>query len=52
MLLAGAATLLATLIALQTVNTGYDMQQVLAIDLPMPTLGVEHRPGLSRSTSR
>jgi predicted permease len=38
-LLAGAATLLATLIALQTAATGYDMQQVLAIDLPMRTLG-------------
>ena len=38
-LLAGAATLLATLIALQTANTGYDMRQVLAIDLPMRTLG-------------
>jgi putative ABC transport system permease protein len=39
-LLAGAATLLATLISLQTTTTGYDMRQVLAIDLPMPTLGV------------
>jgi predicted permease len=38
-LLAGAATLLATLISLRSVNTGYDMQQVLAIDLPMATLG-------------
>ena len=38
-MLAGAATLLATLIALQTANTGYDMRQVLAIDLPMQTLG-------------
>src|SRR5688572_16070965 len=37
-LLAGAATLLATLIALQRAHTGYDMQQVLAIDLPMATL--------------
>jgi putative ABC transport system permease protein len=39
-LLAGAATLLATLIALQTANTGYNMRQVLAIDLPMQTLGM------------
>jgi predicted permease len=39
-LLAGAATLLATLIALQTANTGYNMRQVLAIDLPMRTLGM------------
>jgi predicted permease len=38
-LLAGAATLLATLIALRGVNTGYDMEQVLAIDLPQATLG-------------
>jgi putative ABC transport system permease protein len=38
-LLAGAATLLAALVALRNVNTGYDMQQVLAIDLPQPTLG-------------
>jgi putative ABC transport system permease protein len=39
-LLAGAATLLATLIGLQTANTGYNMRQVLAIDLPMQTLGM------------
>jgi len=37
-LLAGAATLLATLLALRSVNTGYDMEQVLAIDLPMRAL--------------
>ncbi len=39
-LLAGAATLLATLVALRSVNTGYDMEQVLAIDLPMRSLGM------------
>jgi hypothetical protein len=39
-MLAGAATLLATLIAMQTANTGYNMRQVLAIDLPQATLGV------------
>jgi putative ABC transport system permease protein len=38
-LLAGAATLLAALIALQTAATGYNMQQVLAVDLPTPALG-------------
>ncbi|CAN5757110.1 hypothetical protein BH18ACI5_BH18ACI5_18290 [soil metagenome] len=38
-LLAGAGTLIATLIALHRTPTGYDMQQVLAIDLPMPQLG-------------
>ncbi len=39
-LLAGAATLLSALIALQTAHTGYNMRQVLAIDLPTPSLGV------------
>jgi len=38
-LLAGAATLLAALFALRGVNTGYDMEQVLAIDVPMQRLG-------------
>ena len=38
-MLAGAATLITTLIALQTSTTGYDMKQVLAIDLPAPSLG-------------
>jgi predicted permease len=33
-MLAGAATLLATLVALQTATTGYDMRQVLVADLP------------------
>ena len=37
-LLAGAATLLAALVALQTADTGYNMRQVLAIDLPMSSL--------------
>jgi putative ABC transport system permease protein len=35
-LLAGAGTLVATLIALQTARTGYNMRQVLAIDVPQP----------------
>jgi len=39
-LLAGAGTLLATLNALQTANTGYDMRQVLAIDVPPSATGV------------
>jgi predicted permease len=46
-LLAGAATLLATLIALQTAQTGYDMRQVLAIDLPMQTLGLGTKEDLA-----
>jgi predicted permease len=33
-LLAGTGMLIATLTALQTANTGYDMRQVLAIDVP------------------
>jgi putative ABC transport system permease protein len=39
-LLAGAGTLLATLNALQTANTGYDMRRVLAIDVPPSATGV------------
>ena len=39
-LLAGAGTLLAALIALQTANTGLNMQQVLVFDLPTQSLGV------------
>jgi putative ABC transport system permease protein len=39
-LLAGAGMLLSALIALQTANTGYNMRQVLALDVPMVSLGV------------
>ena len=46
-LVAGAATLLATLISLQTAHTGYEMRQVLAIDLPMRTLGVSNAEELT-----
>jgi putative ABC transport system permease protein len=35
-LLAGAGTILMTLVALQTANTGYDLRQVLAVDVPLP----------------
>jgi putative ABC transport system permease protein len=35
-LLAGAGTLLASLVATQTAGTGYNMRQVLALDVPMP----------------
>lgn len=38
-MLAGAGTLLAALVALQTEHTGFNMTQVLAADLPAPTLG-------------
>jgi predicted permease len=39
-LLAGAGMLIATLTALQTANTGYDMRQVLAIDVPLSATAV------------
>jgi predicted permease len=39
-LLAGAGTLLATLVALQTAQTGYDMRHVLVFDIPAPATGV------------
>jgi hypothetical protein len=38
-LLAGAAMLLGTLVALQTERTGYDMRQVLAFDTPLMAAG-------------
>ena len=40
-LLAGAAMLVATLTAIQTANTGYDMRQVLAIDVPPSATGFD-----------
>jgi putative ABC transport system permease protein len=46
-LLAAAGTLLAGLISLQTARTGYDMQQVLAINLPSPSLGVSNAKELA-----
>jgi len=39
-LLAGAGMLLASLVAMQRANTGYDMRQVLAFDMPTPATGV------------
>jgi predicted permease len=39
-LLAAAGTLLAALIALQTAHTGYNMRQVLAVDLPTSSIAV------------
>jgi putative ABC transport system permease protein len=38
-LLAGAGTLLSALVALQTTNTGYNMRQVLALDVPSAITG-------------
>lgn len=42
-LLAGAGMLVATLTALQTANTSYDMRQVLAVDVPPSATGVGGR---------
>jgi predicted permease len=39
-LLAGAGMLVATLVALQTAKTGYNMRQVLAFDIPPSATGV------------
>src|SRR6185295_13033107 len=39
-LLAGAGMLIATLNALQTANTGFDMRQVLVVDVPPSATGV------------
>jgi putative ABC transport system permease protein len=39
-LVAGAAMLLATLVKLQTANTGYNMRQVLALDVPSSATGI------------
>jgi putative ABC transport system permease protein len=39
-LLAGAGTLVATLLAMQTANTGYDLRQVLVFDIPTSATGV------------
>ena len=44
-LLAGAGMLLATLVALQTANTGYNMRQVLAFDIPTSATGRRRRAG-------
>jgi predicted permease len=41
LLLVGAAMLIVTLTAMQTANTGYDMRQVLAIDVPPSATGFD-----------
>jgi predicted permease len=40
-LLAGAGMLLATLVTLQTANTGYDMRHVLVFDIPTSATGAD-----------
>jgi predicted permease len=47
-LLAGAATLLASLVALRTVDTGFNMRQVLAIDLPTPSIAIGNAQEMTR----
>jgi predicted permease len=46
-LLAGAGMLLAALVTLQTANTGYDMRQVLAVDLPTPSIAIRNPQEMS-----
>jgi putative ABC transport system permease protein len=41
-LLAAAGTLLVALVALQTANTGYDLRQVLAVDIPTPAMAIRN----------
>jgi predicted permease len=45
-LLAGAGMLLATLVSLQTANTGYNMRQVLAFDIPTSAPGLGGAPAI------
>ncbi len=47
LLLVGASMVIATLTKLQTANTGYDMRQVLAIDVPWSAPGVRDTARLS-----
>jgi putative ABC transport system permease protein len=53
-LLAAAATLLSTLVALQTTDTGYDTRHVLAVDLPSPDMSFQNtqEQGLYEEISR
>ena len=46
-LLAAAGALLATLVALQTAPTGYDMRQVLVMDLPTPSIAISSQQEMS-----
>jgi predicted permease len=46
-LLAGAGMLLATLVALQTAQTGYDMRQVVAFDMPVSVTGIGDPTGVA-----
>jgi predicted permease len=46
-LLAGAGTLLATLVALQTTQTGFDTRQVLAVDVPMSATGFASKQAIN-----
>jgi putative ABC transport system permease protein len=46
-LLAGAGMLLATLVALQTAKTGFNMRQVLALDIPTSVTGLDDAKAIS-----
>jgi putative ABC transport system permease protein len=48
-LLAGAGTLLAALVSLQTAHTGFDTRQVLAVDVPMSATGFASVQGINFS---
>jgi predicted permease len=50
-LLAGAGTLLATLVSLQSAHTGFNMRQVLAVDIPMPATGFASAKGVDFSVA-
>jgi putative ABC transport system permease protein len=45
-LLAGAGTLLATLVSLQTARTGFNMRQVLTLNVPMSATGFTTKDGI------
>ncbi len=51
-LLAGASTLLASLIALHTANTGYDMRQVVVFDIPSPSAAAANPTRYQEVTQR
>ena len=42
-LLAGAGMLIATLIAMQTATTGYNMREVVVVDIPTPATGMAEK---------
>jgi predicted permease len=51
-LLAGAATLLVSLVAVQSAETGYDMRQVVVFDVPPPSLQYSRPNGYREVAAR